>query len=175
VPNNAQNKNSLLGKILRINPLPSGSSAYTIPSTNPFVGITGLNEIWAFGFRNPWRCSFDRSNGNLWCGDVGQSKYEEIDRLADGKGANYGWRLYEGTETDPVTGEPVELLWVKGSGGDLGTLTEAGLAVEVVDEEAVAAVGGHAARRGVGLDEVALALENGHVVAHRGARDAQVP
>jgi hypothetical protein len=96
VPNNAQNKNSLLGKILRINPLQSGSGAYTIPSTNPFVGKTGRNEIWAFGFRNPWRCSFDRGNGNLWCGDVGQGKYEEIDRLADGKGLNYGWHLLEG-------------------------------------------------------------------------------
>jgi glucose/arabinose dehydrogenase len=94
--NNAQNKGVLLGKILRINPLPSGSSAYTIPSTNPFVGRTGRDEIWAYGLRNPWRCSFDRSTGYLWCGDVGQSKYEEIDRHPDGKGKNFGWRLLEG-------------------------------------------------------------------------------
>jgi glucose/arabinose dehydrogenase len=95
VPNNAQNKSVLLGKILRINPLPSGSLAYTIPSTNPFVGRTGLDQIWAYGFRNPWRCSFDRGTGNLWCGDVGQAKYEEIDR-AIAAGRNYGWHLLEG-------------------------------------------------------------------------------
>ena len=95
-PNNAQNKGVLLGKILRINPLPSGTKPYTIPSSNPFVGRTGLDAIWAYGFRNPWRCSFDRSTGDFWCGDVGQSKYEEIDHLANPSGRNFGWHKLEG-------------------------------------------------------------------------------
>ena len=96
-PNNAQNLKVLLGKILRINPLPSGSLPYTVPSSNPFVGKTGLDAIWAYGFRNPWRCSFDRSYGDFWCGDVGQEKYEEIDHMTDAsKGKNFGWRLLEG-------------------------------------------------------------------------------
>ena len=83
--NRAQNKKSLLGKILRINPLKSGSKAYTIPSTNPFVGKTGADQVWSYGLRNPWRCSFDRSNGNMWCADVGQQKWEEVNRHATGK------------------------------------------------------------------------------------------
>jgi glucose/arabinose dehydrogenase len=94
--NRAQNKKSLLGKILRINPLKSGSKAYTIPSTNPFVGKTGADQVWSYGLRNPWRCSFDRSNGNMWCADVGQQKWEEVNRHATGKGVNYGWRVMEG-------------------------------------------------------------------------------
>ena len=87
-----------MGKLLRINPLKSGTQPYSVPSTNPFVGKRGLDEIWAFGFRNPWRCGFDRSNGDLWCGDVGQAKYEEIDHMTDAssKGKNFGWRLLEG-------------------------------------------------------------------------------
>jgi glucose/arabinose dehydrogenase len=94
--NRAQNKKSLLGKLLRINPLQSGSKAYTIPSTNPFVGRAGRNEIWSYGLRNPWRCSFDRATRKLWCGDVGQGSYEEVDRAKTGKGKNFGWRLLEG-------------------------------------------------------------------------------
>jgi hypothetical protein len=95
--NNAQNKGKLLGKILRIGPLASGSSPYTVPPANPFVGVSGARgEIWSLGLRNPWRCSFDRLNDDLWCGDVGQEKYEEIDRHPDGKGKNFGWRLLEG-------------------------------------------------------------------------------
>jgi glucose/arabinose dehydrogenase len=94
--NNAQNTSVLLGKILRIDPLASGSSAYTIPGNNPFVGVSGRDEIWAYGLRNPWRCSWDRSTSYLWCGDVGQANYEEIDRATSGKGKNFGWRLLEG-------------------------------------------------------------------------------
>ena len=97
-PNNAQNVNVLLGKILRIdiNP-PKGSGAqYVSPSTNPFFGPTaGRDEIFALGMRNPWRFSFDRLTGQLWVGDVGQGAREEVDTpiLA---GGNYGWRVYEG-------------------------------------------------------------------------------
>jgi glucose/arabinose dehydrogenase len=100
--NRAQNVNSLLGKMLRININgTSGSRQYRIPSSNPWVGRTGRDEIWARGLRNPWRWSFDRTTGYLWIGDVGQARYEEIDRSTKGThgagwGVNYGWRVMEG-------------------------------------------------------------------------------
>ena len=94
--NRAQDLDHLQGKILRINPLKSGTRAYTIPADNPFVGIPGKDAIWSFGLRNPWRCSFDPSDGTLFCGDVGQDAYEEIDRVPTGRGVNFGWRLLEG-------------------------------------------------------------------------------
>jgi glucose/arabinose dehydrogenase len=101
--NRAQNLNTLLGKMLRINvDTRTGGRAYGIPSSNPYVGRAGLDEIWSRGLRNPWRFSFDRANGNLWIGDVGQGRYEEIDRsvrpsgLQAGRGVNYGWRIMEG-------------------------------------------------------------------------------
>ena len=100
---NAQSKTkNLLGKILRINPGGSGSGPYrrySIPTTNPFRGATtGLDEIWGYGLRNPWRISFDRSTGALFIADVGQSRYEEIDREppAYAGGRNYGWNVMEG-------------------------------------------------------------------------------
>jgi hypothetical protein len=93
--NRAQSKKKLLGKILRINPLdPPGSAAYSVPASNPYVGVTGHDAIWALGLRNPWRCSFD--GANLWCGDVGQEKWEEIDRFS-AAGVNLGWRKLEGS------------------------------------------------------------------------------
>lgn len=98
--NNAQNLNSLLGKILRIDVNKSeGGKPYGIPSDNPFVNRQGARpEIWSYGWRNPWRFSFDRQTGDLWVGDVGQNKWEEIDLQPAGKGGgNYGWRLLEGT------------------------------------------------------------------------------
>jgi glucose/arabinose dehydrogenase len=95
--NRAQDLSHLQGKILRINPLKSGRHAYTIPSDNPFVGIYGKDQIWSYGLRNPWRCSFDPKDGTLFCGDVGQGAWEEIDRVATGRGVNFGWRLLEGT------------------------------------------------------------------------------
>jgi glucose/arabinose dehydrogenase len=97
--NRAQNLGKLLGKILRINPLdPDGSGPrhYSIPADNPFVGVAGKDAIWSYGLRNPWRCSFDDLDGTLFCGDVGQNQYEEIDRAATGRGLNFGWRLLEG-------------------------------------------------------------------------------
>ncbi len=94
--NRAQRKNTLLGKMLRINVnTRSGSKAYGIPKSNPYVGKAGLNEIYQRGLRNPWRFSFDRSTGRLWIGDVGQERYEEIDR-GGGAGTNWGWRQMEG-------------------------------------------------------------------------------
>ena len=95
--NNAQNINSLLGKMLRISVTPDSPAQYTIPSGNPFVGRAGRDEIWMYGLRNPWRWSFDRSTGDMWIGDVGQNAYEEIDFAATGrKGINWGWRNREG-------------------------------------------------------------------------------
>ena len=94
---NAQNLGSLLGKILRIDPRPSGSRAYGVPSSNPFVGRSGArDEIYAYGLRNPWRFSFDRRNGDLTIGDVGQNEVEEIDFVRSGRGRNFGWRPFEG-------------------------------------------------------------------------------
>jgi glucose/arabinose dehydrogenase len=101
--NNAQNTNSLLGKLLRIDvsgdDFPAdGARDYRIPTTNPFAVSGGRPEIWAYGLRNPYRASFDGPTQNLWIGDVGQDSREEIDlmRPQDG-GANFGWRVLEGT------------------------------------------------------------------------------
>jgi glucose/arabinose dehydrogenase len=95
--NNGQNTDTLLGKLLRIDPRPTGG--YTIPPSNPFVGERHRRpEIWAYGLRNPWRFSFDRTTGALIVGDVGQDLEEEIDYqpAGTGAGANYGWSVWEG-------------------------------------------------------------------------------
>lgn len=93
-----QNKHSLLGKILRIDPRrPSSRGGYSTPSGNPYVGRPGRDEIWHYGVRNPWRFSFDRANGNMAIGDVGQGNYEEVDFVgATRRGANFGWSCFEG-------------------------------------------------------------------------------
>src|SRR5437867_375043 len=93
---NAQNLNSNLGKLLRIN---VNSLPYTIPPDNPFVNKAGNDEIWSYGLRNPWRYSFDRINSTLVIADVGQDKWEEIDCRpgTSAGGENYGWDHYEGT------------------------------------------------------------------------------
>ena len=86
---------NLLGNILRIDVTPSGKSAYRIPADNPFVGQAGKDEIYAFGFRNPYRFSFDRGGAHwLIAGDAGQSLFEEIDMVT--RGGNYGWNVKEG-------------------------------------------------------------------------------
>lgn len=98
---NAQNLGSLLGKILRIDPRRSGSKAYAVPGSNPFVGRAGARpEIYSYGLRNPWRFSFDRVGGDLIIGDVGQDKVEEIDftSIAQARGGNFGWRVREGDQ-----------------------------------------------------------------------------
>ena len=95
--NRAQNIEELLGKMLRINvDQPGASAPYSSPSDNPFFGaIAGRDEIYAVGLRNPFRFSFDRANGQLYAGDVGQGVREEIDIIT--RGGNYGWRVFEGT------------------------------------------------------------------------------
>jgi glucose/arabinose dehydrogenase len=95
--NYAQNLESLLGKMLRIDV--NGNPPYSIPATNPFAQGGGRSEIWAVGLRNPWRYAFDRQTGDLWIGDVGQNKLEEINFQPAGvAGVNYGWKPLEGSE-----------------------------------------------------------------------------
>ena len=96
----SQDLTTLLGKVLRINPLDpdgNGPKTYGIPTKNPYVGRSGKDEIWARGLRNPWRCSIDTMTTTLYCGDVGQSAWEEINRASMGKALNYGWALLEGS------------------------------------------------------------------------------
>ncbi len=103
---NGQNTQALLGKILRIDPeAPTADQPYAIPAGNPFAdGTDGAPEVWLYGVRNPWRFSFDPANGDLWVGDVGQDRIEEVDQLPSflgrdaGKGANLGWNEMEGSQ-----------------------------------------------------------------------------
>ncbi|HEY0977512.1 MAG TPA: PQQ-dependent sugar dehydrogenase [Flavobacteriales bacterium] len=103
--NRAQNMAVGFGKVLRIDV--NSGSPYGIPPTNPYAtSNTVMREIWAAGLRNPWRFGFDRQNGDLWIGDVGQDAQEEIDRWpsANNSGPNFGWRCYEGTQAYNVSG-----------------------------------------------------------------------
>ncbi len=107
--NRAQNLNLLLGKILRIDvDNTSNGNNYAIPSSNPFIGDqNALDEIWAYGLRNPWRFSFDKQNGDMWIADVGQDAFEEINRvISTASGVNYGWRCYEGNSVFNSAGCP---------------------------------------------------------------------
>ncbi len=107
---NAQDlSDNLLGKILRLDvDQPANGRGYGIPASNPFVGIEGDDEIWAYGLRNPWRPSFDRATGDFWIADVGQLVKEEVNfQPADSAGGeNYGWRLREGTIATPTPLSP---------------------------------------------------------------------
>jgi glucose/arabinose dehydrogenase len=89
---NGQNLQTLLGKMMRIDV--DSAQPYAIPPDNPFVSGGGLPEIWAYGLRNPWRFSFDRTTGRLFCADVGQNLFEEVDILQSG--GNFGWNIMEG-------------------------------------------------------------------------------
>jgi len=117
--NNGQNINDLNGAVLRIDvdndAFPGDPDQnYTAPATNPFVGTSGADEIWAYGLRNPWKASFDRQTGDLYIADVGEGAREELNvqpasHIAAGGGLNYGWKIREGTTgpalpgaTDPV-------------------------------------------------------------------------
>jgi glucose/arabinose dehydrogenase len=108
---NAQNTDSLLGKVLRIDPAGAAlGSLYAIPADNPFAGGGGRPEVYLYGVRNPWRFSFDRANGDLWIADVGQGAVEEIDWLpassGAGRGANLGWNWFEGGTAFRTDGTP---------------------------------------------------------------------
>jgi glucose/arabinose dehydrogenase len=117
--NRAQDLGVIFGKMLRISPRRGrqGSARYGIPDSNPFVNERGAEpEIWAYGLRNPWRWSFDRVTGDLWIGDVGMWRWEEVNRDKApnaGKGLNFGWRRMEG----PVCYNPPK-------GCDTGGLTK---------------------------------------------------
>ncbi|MEN4760657.1 PQQ-dependent sugar dehydrogenase [Chryseobacterium sp. C39-AII1] len=102
--NNAQNKNSLLGKMLRID-VNTETAPYNIPTSNPFVGTDGADEVWAYGLRNAWKWSFDLTTGNAMIADVGQGQIEEINRMPlTQAGINYGWRCYEGNSDYNTSG-----------------------------------------------------------------------
>ena len=107
---NAQdNEQNLMGNVLRIDVNSSGAGKnYAVPADNPFVGKAGLDEVWAYGFRNPYRFSFDMGGtGTLLLGDAGQNLYEEIDVVT--RGGNYGWNVKEGTHCFNAANEKVEL------------------------------------------------------------------
>ena len=118
---NGQNKDVLLGKILRIDV--DNGDPYSISADNPFG-----NEVWAYGLRNPWRFSFDHSTGDLWIGDVGQNRYEEIDYLPAGSpgGANFGWSIMEGNHGYDGEPQPGLLLPVAEYSHDFGCSVTSG-------------------------------------------------
>ncbi|MEZ6008973.1 MAG: PQQ-dependent sugar dehydrogenase [Planctomycetota bacterium] len=121
---NGQDRSTLLGSMLRIDPRnPPSGQPYGVPADNPWVGVAGVRpETWAYGLRNPWRWSFDRATGALWLGDVGQGQREEIDLVT--RGSNQGWRLYEGSLSylDPGTVPAVPVTPpVRDYGRNLGT------------------------------------------------------
>ncbi len=122
----ASDPTTLLGKLLRIDPTPSGDAPYTIPPDNPFAtgsmgDLPGAPEVWAWGLRNPWRIAFDPATAELWIADVGQNEIEEVDAVGPtaehpaGWGANFGWSAYEGNnrfnEDVPDPGDLVFPVW----------------------------------------------------------------
>ena len=135
---NAQNRQSLLGKILRITPNPPGSPApYSIPSDNPYVdSTTTAPEIAFLGLRNPWRFSIDPETGDFWIGDVGQNDVEEINRVPrSASGGNFGWDVKEGSEpfegsTQESLIEPVHEWRNVGGSSAIGGVVYRGRAVE---------------------------------------------
>jgi glucose/arabinose dehydrogenase len=134
-PNNAQNRDSLLGKLLRIDPRPAAGSPYSIPADNPFVGKPGRDEIYSYGLRNPFRFSFDRVTAprpRIAIADVGQNRFEELDytTVAAAAGANFGWDAFEGfapyTEDNGGTPDPggtVKPIFAYGRDRDGGSCT----------------------------------------------------
>lgn len=104
---NAQDKGSLLGKVIRINPRGNGDGDYSIPESNPFKGRKGRDEIYALGLRNPFRFSFDPPTGRIAIGDVGQFKWEEVDieSRRSLRGANFGWDRFEGNHVFDYPGD----------------------------------------------------------------------
>ena len=125
---NAEDLSSPLGKLLRIDPRPTDTTAYRVPADNPFVSTPGARpEIYAYGLRNPWRFSFDRLTGDLTIADVGQSQWEEIDFALRGQaaGAFFGWDMFEGfAPLEPGTAGPhVPPVFVYGRAGGACSIT----------------------------------------------------
>ncbi len=129
---NGQRLDTLLGKLLRIDPRPAGGAPYGIPADNPFVGRASARaEIWAFGLRNPWRFSFDRATDDLWVADVGQGTWEEVNRWPAGSpaGPNFGWNTMEASACfEPAEGCSTDglVLPVAEYGHDLGCSVSGG-------------------------------------------------
>lgn len=119
---NAQDTSIVYGSVLRIDPLGhnSGNGLYGIPLDNPFVGVEGVDEIYAYGFRNPFRFSFDRGTGDLVLGDVGQNDIEEVDIVVSG--GNYGWKIKEGTFLFDDNGEEPGFVSVDSPGDPPGLI-----------------------------------------------------
>jgi glucose/sorbosone dehydrogenase len=125
---NARHLDVLNGKLLRINPHKAGALPFTIPPSNPYVGRPGRDAIFAYGFRNPWRFSFDSANGDLAIGDVGESAREEIDYTTRvrAKGSYFGWPTWEGRaehdysrpDPNPHHRAPIFPIEVKNHGSD---------------------------------------------------------
>jgi glucose/arabinose dehydrogenase len=126
---NAQNLNSLLGKVLRLDV--SGIEGYTIPADNPFADGGGRAEIWAYGLRNPWRLVFDSASGDLFIGDVGQNSWEEINYQPAGSpgGQNYGWDYLEGTHAYEANSAPGSVLPIAEYGHNQGCSVTGGVVV----------------------------------------------
>ena len=137
---NGQDPSNVLGSILRIDPTGTNSSngKYGIPQGNPFVGQAGfVPEIWAYGFRNPFRFSFDSSTGKLWVGDVGQNDIEEVDVVT--KGGNFGWRIKEGSFLFDPNGAQPGFVTARSPGKPKGLIDPI---AEYDHDEGVAVVGG---------------------------------
>jgi glucose/arabinose dehydrogenase len=134
-PNNAQSKESLLGKLLRIDPRPRDGRPYSVPADNPFVGKPGRDEIYSYGLRNPFRFSFDTTTAaqpRIAIGDVGQNRFEELDytTVAGAAGANFGWDAFEGfsryeeeNSGTPDPGDTTKPIMAYDRGRDGGTCT----------------------------------------------------
>jgi glucose/arabinose dehydrogenase len=128
---NARNVNTLLGKLLRIDPT-SKKGPYAIPKDNPFVGRDGADEVYAYGLRNPWRFSFDAATGDLAIADVGQDLVEEVDYLtrAAARGANFGWPQFEGSQvfdnSRPGPDPPTPPIFTYSSAGGSGNCSITG-------------------------------------------------
>lgn len=105
----AQDKDSLLGKLIRLDATPEAAEPYSIPNSNPYVGKKGKDEIFAIGLRNPFRFNFDPDTQRILIGDVGQGRYEEVDieSAQSAKGANFGWDRWEGFKRYRDSGKDV--------------------------------------------------------------------
>jgi glucose/arabinose dehydrogenase len=137
---NGQDPSNVLGSILRIDPTGTNSTngKYGVPQDNPFVGRAGfVPEIWAYGFRNPFRFSFDSGTGKLWVGDVGQNDIEEVDIVT--KGGNFGWRVKEGSFLFDPNGTAPGFVTARSPGKPKGLIDPV---AEYDHDEGIAVVGG---------------------------------
>ncbi|MGH3665600.1 MAG: PQQ-dependent sugar dehydrogenase [Egibacteraceae bacterium] len=137
---NGQDPSNILGTIVRIDPAGSNSAngSYGVPADNPFVGRAGfVDEIWAFGFRNPFRFSFDSATGELFAADAGQNDIEEVDVVT--KGGNYGWRVKEGSFLFDPNGDDPGFVTARSPGEPAGLIDPI---AEYDHDEGIAVVGG---------------------------------